>query len=100
MYSPCPNEMEAVIEKNGNFNIAKMKSLLIASILKWRPINIPEWVAHKRAAVEGMFTRQFGSKNIVDEIFQRLTQKLIELSEELEETKKFSISLLIVLKRK
>ncbi|KAH9794462.1 putative S-adenosyl-L-methionine:salicylic acid carboxyl methyltransferase [Citrus sinensis] len=46
MYCPCPNEMEEVIEKNGNFKIEKMESLLAASALKGRPINIPEWVAH------------------------------------------------------
>lgn len=100
MYCPCPNEMEEVIEKNGNFKIEKMESLLAASALKGRPINIPEWVAHIRAAMEGNFTRHFGSENIVDEIFQRLTEKFIALSEGLEGTRKFSTSLLLVLKRK
>ncbi|OWM76927.1 hypothetical protein CDL15_Pgr021209 [Punica granatum] len=74
--------MTELINQNGSFDIEIIELTNLSPSTKG-PINIPEWVKHVRAALEGMLTPHF-APGIVDELFSRLAQKLLDSSEELE----------------
>ncbi|KAJ4710101.1 S-adenosylmethionine-dependent methyltransferase, partial [Melia azedarach] len=95
LYGPSPAEMKELIECHGSFSIEKIQSSKFSSINEDQN-NIPLWMAHIRAVMEGGFARQFGSQ-IVDEMFRRFTEKIIEHSDELEISSENSILLLLVL---
>lgn len=95
LYGPSPAEMKELIECHGSFSIEKIQSSKFSSINEDQN-NIPLWMAHIRAVMEGGFARQFGSQ-IVDEMFRRFTEKIVEHSDELEISSENSILLLLVL---
>lgn len=98
LYTPSPEEMTELVIRNGSFNIEFIELTNPAPWIKG-PIDIPEWVKHVRAAMEGMVKPHF-EPGIIDELFSRLTQKLVDSSEELESSYRDKIQLFIVLKRK
>ncbi|GMJ04541.1 hypothetical protein like AT1G68040 [Hibiscus trionum] len=79
IFTPSPEEMAAIVEKNGQFSIETLELTNSASLVDGR-VDIKDWVVHVRAAMEGMFIKHFGS-DIVDEMFDRLTKKLFMFSE-------------------
>ena len=55
-YAASLEEMEEIVEKNGCFRIERMESSNQSAWMKG-PVDIPVWVRHMRAAMEGMFGR-------------------------------------------
>ncbi|XWS69495.1 hypothetical protein CRYUN_Cryun04dG0183900 [Craigia yunnanensis] len=98
IYTPSPEEMAALVEKNGDFSIESLDLTNPASLVEG-PVDINAWVIHVRAAMEGMFTKHFSSDTI-DEMFDRLTKKLSEFSQQVESGYKERTQLLVVLIRK
>ncbi|KAK7308649.1 hypothetical protein VNO77_42269 [Canavalia gladiata] len=98
-YAPCPEEMTKVIEMNGRFSIERMELTDPAPWLKRTGQVIPEWIIHVRAALEAIFTKQFGNE-VTHEMFQRLTKHLLEKCELLETKYRDKIQFFVVLKRK
>ncbi|TKY69217.1 S-adenosylmethionine-dependent methyltransferase [Spatholobus suberectus] len=82
-YAPSPVEMTKLIEMNGRFSIERMELTNPAPWLKSIDEVIPEWIIHVRAAMEAIFTRQFGYE-VAHEMFQRLTKQLSDKCELLE----------------
>ncbi|XVF03023.1 hypothetical protein REPUB_Repub04eG0224700 [Reevesia pubescens] len=80
IYTPSPEEMAGLVEKNGHFTIENLELTNPASLVDGR-VDINAWVIHVRAAMEGMFTKHFCSHTI-DEMFDRLTKKLSKFSEQ------------------
>ncbi|GLU02668.1 hypothetical protein SLE2022_199100 [Rubroshorea leprosula] len=98
IYAASPAEMAALVEKNGHFSIERLELTNTAPQLDG-PIDIPAWVMHVRAAMEEMFTTHFEDE-IIEEMFNRLANKLLELSDEVESRFWKRIQLLLVLMRK
>ncbi|GKV20827.1 hypothetical protein SLEP1_g30888 [Rubroshorea leprosula] len=98
MDAASPVEMAALVEKNGHFSIERSELTNTAPQLDG-PIDIPAWVMHVRAAMEEMFTTHFEDEIIV-EMFNRLANKLLELSDEVESRFWKRTQLLLVLMRK
>lgn len=83
IYATSPEEMTELIERNGCFSIERME-LTDPSAWLTGPINMEEWVKHIRAAMEGIFIKHFEKVEAIDEMFKRLTSKLVENSDLLE----------------
>nr|QTZ19491.1 putative S-adenosylmethionine-dependent methyltransferase At5g38100 [Bixa orellana] len=98
IYAASPSEMSALLEKNGQFSIERMELTNPATWLDG-PVDIPVWVMHVRAAMEGMFAKHFGSQ-IVDEMFSRLSKKLLEHSDQVQSGYWERTQLFLILTRK
>lgn len=96
-YAASPAEMIELVERNGYFSIKRLELADPAAWLKGR-VDIREWIVHVRAAMQNFFYRHFGVE-ILDEIFDRLTQKLKEFSDTLESKYRERTLLFVVLKR-
>ncbi|CAK9144641.1 LAMT/FAMT [Ilex paraguariensis] len=73
VYTTTMNEIARLVERNGCFNIERMK--LTDPILNVEgPVDVQMCTMHIRAAVEGVLTKHFGSE-IIDEIFTHFYQK-------------------------
>ncbi|KAI9127502.1 hypothetical protein K1719_000495 [Acacia pycnantha] len=74
IYMPSSEEVKELIEKNGNFKIERSESL-------FRLLNVVDQLdahsgsMHFRAAFEGVFKKQFGQQEIVDDIFVQFEKK-------------------------
>lgn len=99
LYAASLEELEGLVVKNGCFSIEKMEFSDPATWLKG-PLDITQWVMHIRAVMECMFATHFGSHEIVDQMFQRSTQKLSHQSELINSRCHEPSQLLAVLKRK
>ncbi|CAK9144642.1 unnamed protein product [Ilex paraguariensis] len=75
IYSASAKEMTRLIESNGSFSIEKMG--LTDPRLKVTPINAQVVIMHVRAAMEGVIAKHFG-RDIVDELFECISQKCME----------------------
>ncbi|CAN4114033.1 unnamed protein product [Withania somnifera] len=95
LYFPSIEDMTRVVEKNGCFSIERMKLT--------NPqynIDAKSFISHLRAALEGIFTKHFGSK-FAQEIFERTLRKVREIEAWLEtEYYKTERELFLVLKCK
>ncbi|XP_061359794.1 loganic acid O-methyltransferase-like [Gastrolobium bilobum] len=98
-YAPSPEEMTKMIEVNGQFSIERMELTNPAPWLKSISHTIPECISHMRAAMDGIFTRQFGNE-VTNEMFQRLIKHLSDKSELLNTKYRDKTQFFIVLKRK
>ncbi|XP_061371832.1 loganic acid O-methyltransferase-like [Gastrolobium bilobum] len=99
-YAPSPEEMTKVIEANGQFSIERMELTDPSPWLKGTCSHIiPEFIIHIRAAMEGIFTRQFGNE-VTNEMFQRLIKLLSDKSELLDTKYRDKTQFFVVLKRK
>ncbi|XP_059639792.1 loganic acid O-methyltransferase-like [Cornus florida] len=76
-YNPTQQELEELIEENGCFRIVKMEALVRDPKMKEAASDIKMFVPHIRAAWEGLIKDNFGSE-IIDELFHRFTNKLLE----------------------
>ena len=97
--SASPEDIANLVEKNGRFSIERIELSKPSSWLK-SAINIPAWMMHARAAMEGNFIKHFGGHEIVDEVFKRLTKKHTDHSEKLTEWCNQKVQMFVVLKRK
>ncbi|GMI87498.1 hypothetical protein like AT1G68040 [Hibiscus trionum] len=98
IYTPSPEDMEAAVEKNGQFSIEILELSNAAALVDGR-VDIKAWVSHVRAANEEMFVKHFGG-DVIDEMFDRLTKKLFMFSEQVNSGYKDRTQLLVVLIRK
>ncbi|EOY01377.1 S-adenosyl-L-methionine-dependent methyltransferases superfamily protein, putative [Theobroma cacao] len=98
IYTPSPEEMTTLVARNGHFSIESLELTNPASLVDGA-VDINAWVIHVRAAMEGMLTKHFTGDSI-DEMFERLTQKLLKFSEQVESGYKERTQLLVVLIRK
>lgn len=86
IYGVAPKEMEALVEKNGRFSIEKMELTNPASAVKSTEDSLNTSVSgnaiarHLRAGMEGILSNHFGV-DIMDELFDRFSQKTMEFSE-------------------
>lgn len=99
IYITCPKEMRKLIEKNGHFSIERIELAEPATWLK-ENIDIRAWINHVRAAMEGTFMEHFKKKELMDEMFERVIEKLSNYPEEINEKLHEKIQLFAVLKRK
>ncbi|KAI8022375.1 Loganic acid O-methyltransferase [Camellia lanceoleosa] len=99
LYSPSPDEMNQLVEKNGCFSIERMELTNPAAKTDGPSINIPALIMHLRAGFEAVFTKHFGKK-IVEELFERTLNKSAEISSQFEASLKNGSQLFLVLKRK
>ncbi|KAI3431215.1 uncharacterized protein J3R85_007947, partial [Psidium guajava] len=92
LYAPSPEEMTTLVTKNGDFTIEAMELTNPSPNMKG-PIDVRGWMVHVRAAMEGMLAKRF-EKDKIDELFDRLVQKLSgECSQELESCYREAIQL-------
>ncbi|GFZ21295.1 S-adenosyl-L-methionine-dependent methyltransferases superfamily protein [Actinidia rufa] len=82
LYSPSLKEMTQLVQSNGCFSIESMELTDPLSKIVC-PLNIRALVMHLRAALEGIFTKHFGSE-IIDELFERTLDKFAEFSSRFE----------------
>ncbi|KAK8522762.1 hypothetical protein V6N13_115716 [Hibiscus sabdariffa] len=99
IYTPSPEEMEAAVEKNGQFGIEILELTSNPDALADGRVDMEAWVSHVRAANEGMFVKHFGD-DVIDEMFDRVTKKLFMFSEQVNSAYKDLTQLLVVLIRK
>ncbi|CAL5400060.1 unnamed protein product [Camellia sinensis] len=99
LYSPSPDEMNQLVEKNGCFSIERMELTNPAAKTDGASINIPALIMHLRAGFEAVFTKHFGKK-IVEELFERTLNKSAVISSQFEASLKIGSQLFLVLKRK
>ncbi|XP_038685523.1 loganic acid O-methyltransferase-like [Tripterygium wilfordii] len=98
VYDCPPGEFTAIVERNGSFGIEAMGLTDPAPWLKG-PVDIPELVVHTKAAWEGMLTKHFEAE-IVNELFDRLIQKLCKISDQVDSAPKEKTQAYFVLQRK
>ncbi|KAF5442835.1 hypothetical protein F2P56_035453 [Juglans regia] len=99
-YAASPEEMTGLVERNGYFSIERMELTNPATWLGSGPIDIRAWMMHVRAAMEGIFTEHFSRPEIIDQMFQQMTEKLSDCSEDLKSRSQEKVQLFVVLKRK
>ncbi|CAL5339012.1 unnamed protein product [Camellia sinensis] len=99
LYSPSPNEMNQLVEKNGCFSMERMELTNPTAKTDGPSVNIPALIMHLRAGFEPVFTKHFG-KRIIEELFERTLNKSAEISSQFEASLKNGSQLFLVLKRK
>ncbi|XP_022775871.1 probable S-adenosylmethionine-dependent methyltransferase At5g37970 [Durio zibethinus] len=98
IYACPPGEFTEGVERNGMFTVEVIELMNPAPWLKG-PIDIPVFVKHVRAAMEGMFSKHF-SREAIDELFNQLVPKLSEISGQMESCYRDGLQLFAILKRK
>lgn len=96
--SATPEEIKDLVERNGCFTIERLELSKPSSWLEGA-IDIPVWMMHARAAMEGNFVRHFGSMEVVDQVFTRLTKKHLDHCDMLQHWCNQKVQFLVVLKR-
>ncbi|KAL5553175.1 hypothetical protein UlMin_040675 [Ulmus minor] len=97
-HSASPEEMVELVDKNGCFSIERAELSEPASWLEG-PVDIQQWANTMRAAFWGFFIEHFQG-HIIDDMFERLTKKLLDLSDLVQERCHQKAHLFVVLKRK
>lgn len=101
IYSASPEEVTVLVEKNGCFTVESMKLMDPTAWLK-RPMNVEDvrqWMVCIKATMGSLFINHFGD-HLLDDIFDRLTAKLVGLTEKLESSYREKSMLFFALKRK
>ncbi|KAL6970026.1 gibberellin A4 carboxyl methyltransferase [Sarracenia purpurea var. burkii] len=97
-YSPSLNEMKHLIETNGCFSIGRMELYDPLSNIDGS-VSTLTMIMSIRAVIEGNLTEHFGSE-IIDELFQRIVKRSVEISSWSESYDTKETQLFLVLKRK
>lgn len=97
IYACPPGEFSAVVQRNGCFSIEVIGLTDPAPWLKGA-INMPVFVKHVRAAMEGMFNSHFPHE-ITDQMFTRLVPKLEEIGDQMQKCYRDGLQLFAVLQR-
>lgn len=99
VYTPSPEEMTTIIERNGCFGIERMDLTPFNSKVDGSA-TAHACMLHLRAGVEGLvISKHFGSE-IVDELFDRFLKKAKESSDRISLAFIHGCQLVVVLKRK
>ncbi|XP_010531662.1 PREDICTED: probable S-adenosylmethionine-dependent methyltransferase At5g38780 [Tarenaya hassleriana] len=101
IYHASPEEVRDSVEKNGSFTIEIMELMDPSAWLKWRmnSEDVREWTRCIRATMGTFFITQFG-EYVTEEILERLTTRLIDVTDKLEDSYREKIMLFFALKRK
>lgn len=75
LYHATPQEWEAIIVRNGCFSTVRSEQL--ARQMPVTRSDIEKFAVGIRAGLEGQIRQHFGS-DIIDELFDRYTEKLVE----------------------
>ncbi|XP_048318959.2 loganic acid O-methyltransferase-like [Ziziphus jujuba] len=97
-YAASPEEMVGIVERKGHFMVDRVELTNPASWLQG-PVNIPIFLMHVRAAMEGHFAKHFGHQ-IIDQFFQRLETKLLDNFDLFNSRCHEKVQLSVVLRRK
>ncbi|KAF8407709.1 hypothetical protein HHK36_006844 [Tetracentron sinense] len=97
LYIPSHKELETVVERNGYFSIERMEPL--SHPMRQTTLSLQTIMLSLRAALGGVIEEHFGSE-IIDEVFDRFTNKVAESSFILNPENRKEIDLFILLKRK
>ncbi|CAN6851683.1 unnamed protein product [Brassica oleracea] len=101
IYSASPEEAAVLVEKNGCFTIEFMELMDPTAWLK-RPMDVEDvrqWIVCIKATMGSLFINHFGD-HLLDDIFDRLTTKLVGLTEKVESSYREKVMLFFALKRK
>ena len=101
IYSASPEEVAVLVEKNGCFTIEFMELMDPTAWLK-RPMDVEDvrqWIVCIKATMGSLFINHFGD-HLLDDIFDRLTTKLVGLTEKVESSYREKVMLFFALKRK
>ncbi|CAN8238750.1 unnamed protein product [Cochlearia groenlandica] len=101
IYSASPEEVTILVEKNGFFAVESMELMDPTAWLK-RPMNdedVRQWMVCIKATMGSLFISHFG-EHLLDGIFERLTTKLVGLTEKIESSYREKVMLFFALKRK
>ncbi|KAF2607325.1 hypothetical protein F2Q68_00046068, partial [Brassica cretica] len=101
IYSASPEEVTVLVEKNGCFTIEFMELMDPTAWLK-RPMDVEDvrqWIVCIKATMGSLFINHFGD-HLLDDIFDRLTTKLVGLTEKVESSYREKVMLFFALKRK
>ncbi|OMO76193.1 SAM dependent carboxyl methyltransferase [Corchorus olitorius] len=98
IHTPSQDEVEELVKKEGSFTIEFIELLDIDLVGVW---SSPEAKAKNvRAFSEPLISHQFGDKNVMDKLYDKVTQMVIEdYKMQKPETMK-NVSLVAVLKKK
>ncbi|KAM5572780.1 loganic acid O-methyltransferase-like [Rosa sericea] len=95
MYTMSPQELKAVVERNGCFSIETITQLPLVVLADRPNMALPQLLAaHMRAGMEGIVKEHFGEE-ILDELFDLYLTKCEEHATAVE-----TVTFLVVLKRK
>ncbi|KAL1223652.1 Loganic acid O-methyltransferase [Cardamine amara subsp. amara] len=101
IYSASPEEVTVLVEKNGCFSVESIELMDPTAWLK-RPMNVEDvkqWMVCIKATMGSLFINHFGH-HLLDDIFERLTAKLVGLTEKIESSYREKGMLYFALKRK
>ncbi|XP_010415411.1 PREDICTED: probable S-adenosylmethionine-dependent methyltransferase At5g38780 [Camelina sativa] len=101
IYSASPEEVTFLVETNGCFTVESMELMNPAAWLK-RAVNVEDvrqWMICIKATMGSLFINHFGD-HILDVFFDRLTEKLVGLTEKIESSYREKLMLFFALKRK
>ncbi|XP_019101053.1 PREDICTED: probable S-adenosylmethionine-dependent methyltransferase At5g37990 [Camelina sativa] len=101
IYSASPEEVTFLVEKNGCFIVESIELMNPAAWLK-RAVNVEDvrqWMICIKATMGSLFINHFGD-HILDVFFDRLTEKLVGLTEKIESSYREKLMLFFALKRK
>ncbi|CAN7053500.1 hypothetical protein IGI04_028401 [Brassica rapa subsp. trilocularis] len=100
IYSASPEEVAALVEKNGCFSVESMELMDPTTWLK-RPMDVEDvrqWMVCIKATMGSLFINHFGD-HLLDDIFDRLTARLVGLTNEVESSYREKVMLFFALKR-
>lgn len=101
IYSATPEEVTVLVVKNGCFTVESMELMDPTAWLK-RPTNVEDvrhWMVCIKATMGSLFINHFG-EHLLDDVFDRLTAKLVGLTEKIESSYREKVMLFFALQRK
>ena len=101
IYSASPEEVTVLVEKNGCFTVESMELMDPTAWLK-RPMNVEDvrhWMVCIKATMGSLFINHFG-EHLLDDVFDRLTVKLVGLTEKIESSYREKVMFFFALQRK
>lgn len=101
IYSASPEEVTFLVEKNDCFAVELMELLDPTAWLKRAMTveDVRQWMLCIKATMGSLFINHF-SDHLLDDIFDRLTAKLVGLTEKVESSYREKVMLFFALKRK
>lgn len=101
IYSASPEEVRVLVKKNGCFTVESMELMDPTAWLKrsMSVEDVKQWMVCIKATMGSLFINHFGH-HLLDDIFERLTDKLVGLTEKIESSYREKSMLFFALKRK
>ncbi|VVA94450.1 unnamed protein product [Arabis nemorensis] len=101
IYSASPEEVRILVETNGSFTVESMELMDPTAWLKREMTmeDVRQWMLCIEATMGSLFNNHFG-EHLLDDIFDRLTAKLVGLTEKIESSYREKVMLFFALKRK